>query len=702
MHFTEEETALLKTWVIKKLEDISDADADVLADYALALVSTEDTRDVARANCVENLRDFLPNNAEQFVDELFTAIATKTYDPSQSKPKTAPRTPQIPTGPKDNALEAMNASRKRSFQRDREDGPGQNGQYQGGNRPMKQLRRGGQGGFDRDGRQQQRSAQPFAPQQFSQPLHMNNLPSPQALPQLDPNDPVAMFALQQFMGAMTGMQTSGSPPKGMPFRLPGSTRRCRDYDMKGFCAVGASCPFDHGNEGFVLPTKGLEYDPANAMLNVAPQSNGGFDGFNGRGRSGMRGRGQGTNNFRGGGKRSDFSVLGPSRASTNTSIVVEQIPHDKLDEETVREFFSEFGEILEIVVHSDRKLAIVKYETKTGAKAAYESPKVVFDNRFVKVYWYNSEKFEQQHSGTPAAKSIKSGDVNMQVNVQIDHAGLARRQEEAQRKHDEARRQRDETEKQKATLDQKLKAMEAERKEMADLLVRKSSKGASPALAQNGGQEESEQTSGLRAQLAKLEAEAKELGIDPDAPETNGYDNFGGTPHRGRGGFRGRGRGRGRGFYQPYRGGWGGSPARCAGVMRLDNRPKTIAVSFTNDSSYDANDEALRQFLLFNSMEATAIAKHPDKDDTALITFEQRFEGENFMLAARSEIPHAGKVEASWYAGAPSAGVKVEEGTNGTHSNGWTDVKMEREGDANEREMYDSGEREEQDLDRFA
>jgi len=59
MHFTEAETEELKKWVVKKLEDISDADSDVLADYVLALVKSEESESQVRANCLENLEDFL-------------------------------------------------------------------------------------------------------------------------------------------------------------------------------------------------------------------------------------------------------------------------------------------------------------------------------------------------------------------------------------------------------------------------------------------------------------------------------------------------------------------------------------------------------------------------------------------------------------------------------------------------------------------
>lgn len=155
MHLDERESDLLKKWTIKKLEDISDADSDVLADYVLALVKTEDPIPVAQNNVVENLQDFLGNNTEKFVQEVFQAISTKSYDPA--RPPLKPTAP-IYHPPKRRSFEqpgVSNESRKRSYHDwDREeDTNGQIRSYQGGERPVKHARRGGRGFDPRGGRQ---------------------------------------------------------------------------------------------------------------------------------------------------------------------------------------------------------------------------------------------------------------------------------------------------------------------------------------------------------------------------------------------------------------------------------------------------------------------------------------------------------------------------------------------------------------------
>lgn len=623
---------LLKAWVIKKLEDISDADSDVLADYVLALAKSDEPESVAKASCADNLKDFLADSTGAFVDQLFYAIKTRSYDPGRpaSKPTAVPYHPPRFTSTEPPGQ--LNGSKKRSHHDwDKEEQAFSAGfipSFDGGDRPMKHARRGGRG-HDQRGRGQSR--QPYNLPQIPP------IPTPTGMPSFNLNDPT-QFAMQQLFGGMPGLPISN-----------GTRQRCFDYDVKGFCAAGSSCPYDHGNDPVVIPGFNQQYDPRSAALSKIEPSRTGYSNFaqadRGRGRGGSKGRARGTNNFRGGGRRSLHSQLGPSRDPANTTIVVESIPEEKCNEDSVHEFFSEFGTIDNITAEPEKKLALVKYDSHSAAKAAYESPKVVFDNRFVKVFWY---KTDGQPNDSPSksrrAEMKPSPDEEMQDANLIDPVELAKKQEEAQRKHDEARKQREEVEKQRLDVDAQLKAKEAERRKIADLIAKKARK-APPSQADTPSQNgaiESEQTKGLKAQLAKLEAEAKSLGLNPDET-TTGAGMF--SSHRGRGGFRGRPRGRG--YYLGYRGGHG--IGRGGAVMRLDNRPKTVAVTLTNGSYYD-HEEALRQFLLFNNLDSASLAKHSEREDTALIIFSQRFEGENFMaVAANSELLHIGKVELSWY-----------------------------------------------------
>jgi hypothetical protein len=367
MHLDDAASNLLKTWITAKLEKISDADSDVLADYVLALVKTDDPESVAKANCAENLNDFLHADTASFVDELYQAIATKSYDPS--RPPLKPAAP-IYQPLKRTSLEPPrlpNESRKRSrwHDWDREEeanGSGRLPAWDVGNRPFKQPRRGGRG-FERGGgRHAQTPTVPFGMIQNMPPMNTTN----PGMPSFDPNDPMAtMLAMHQTLTTiLTGNPNGTLPLNGSGFGAPPRPQRCRDYDTKGYCATGPSCPYDHSNDPFTVNGSNVEYDPNNsaaALLDVEPSRTGQFDVTQpGRGRGRGNARGRGGASFRGGGKRAEFSHIGPNRDGSFTSIVIEQIPDDKCDEQSVRDFFSEFGNIENINLQKEKKLAIVR------------------------------------------------------------------------------------------------------------------------------------------------------------------------------------------------------------------------------------------------------------------------------------------------------------------------------------------------------
>ncbi len=85
----------------------SDADSDVLADYVLALVKSEESDEKVKSNCLENLEDFLrerrytqrtalqteysryTSDTAEFVEDVFEAIRTKSYSPTSSAARSA-------------------------------------------------------------------------------------------------------------------------------------------------------------------------------------------------------------------------------------------------------------------------------------------------------------------------------------------------------------------------------------------------------------------------------------------------------------------------------------------------------------------------------------------------------------------------------------------------------------------------------------
>lgn len=542
-------------------------------------------------------------------------------------------------------------SRKRSYNDRYGESDGQDSHYGLGDRSIKQMRRGGgRGGrgdalTGRGGRGVGTLEQIFPMGGIpglaqSSPISFPGIPPPPPGFPFDPNDP---------MGAIIAMQAMGFPPlPGMPqfaqagsltgFEQPNAQRspgadvpaarkireRCRDYDTKGFCARGSACPFEHGMDHIVVPGQQDEYDPKNSvMLDIQKPTNvtngqSYFDNNRGNDRGRGRGRGRGdrgglTPNRRG---RAEFSHAGPNHDRSISTIVVEQIPEEKFNEQSVRDFFSEFGNILEATMQAYKRLAIVKYDDYGAAKRAYESPKVIFDNRFVKVYWYKPDAIP-----TPPANGVAIASSSMSPSgkgeemafdreqFERDSAAAQKRLEEKQKKMKETEVQRQALENQKEEL---AKKQQEEKKKLLEKLAAKGvGKAASPTASLSGtaksgdggmsptsGGKASAQTEALRAQLAALEAEARSLGLDTtlaDDPYSYRGRGRGRGIHRGVGTFAARGRGfdSTRGGYRGRGGPFGG---RGGAVYKLDNRTKKVAVSGV---SFDtAKDEGLRQYLL--------------------------------------------------------------------------------------------------------
>lgn len=505
-----------------------------------------------------------------------------------------------------------------------------------------------------------------------------------------PEDPnlTAMMAMQA-AGLLSAtfpvvppVADAGSPPPRKPVeRKVGE--RCKDYDQMGYCMKGDMCPYEHGNDPIVVKEEGGdEYDPNNSQLFNLGNVNGAgaFNnrnssrGGNDRGRG--RGRGRGGPHQGGRGGRSDISGQGPNFDRSNSTLVVEHIPEDKMNEEAIREFFSAFGNITEINLQQHRRLATVKFERWDMARKAYDSPAPIFDNRFVKVFWYrpdNTGAIPGRPTNSAAPVPAPVGRYGEEMEVDMDE--FKRKAEEAQKAHEAKMARKKAHEEALKELERKkeeLLKMEQEQKRilMEKLAKRKAQAGTtgtmdatpspatpatpvadekmmSPGTASTSAQKSAKdaETERLRAQLEALEAEAKSLGIESQEQQ---YSPF---PYRGRGRGRGAYRGAGRGFspyvppgagtpYGGYRG-RGGSVSVRGGAMRLDNRPKKVAVGGLDAPE---KEEGLKQYLLVGCAKTFAktftdilyqtigefesITPHPDKPNTVIVAFKDRITAE--------------------------------------------------------------------------
>lgn len=427
-------------------------------------------------------------------------------------------------------------------------------------RPRKQVARGGGGTLGRSGQLTKTptstvssfglssTAAPFIPNMFGQQL--------QSAPRLSIPDPMEAFNFFANMSTMMGM---GFPNLGFGAQ-DNPKPRCPDYETKGICKLGTFCLYDHG-EAVIVPAA-PEYDPTYTSFQAKPHSNGHQTA------NGHEGRFFGTKRHEG--NQVLFSPTGPSHGRDDT-VVVEQIPKDCFTEERVREFFGQFGAIVDVQMHAGKRLSIVKFSDHLAAQRAYDSPKVVFENRFVKVYWYKPEQLPQTN-GMARHKSVQSdipeiynedGDIEARM---LDEQFMAR-----QEKIDELEARITET---RRAIGVKM----LEKKHLQEPITLDS--------------------------LYKLQAEAQSLYEKSERAKAE------------------RATASGAGFSN------GREPSfvgRVGGVVRLDNRPRRLAVGGVESGS--AKERALKQHLL-NAKGCSGVRPHAERADTLVVGFEQRYQAE--------------------------------------------------------------------------
>ncbi|XXG99441.1 hypothetical protein Hte_005780 [Hypoxylon texense] len=285
MLFPESDASLLRAWIIKRLANTSDADADVLADYVLALLRHDGDVETIRKIFEEEIPDFLREDAAAFTDDVFQAIMYQSYRPGAPPappsnrhtlslphpqvdiPLASQYQPQLPYGAPPTAPPfAPGGSRKRTYN-DRDDNDvdiilnGQ-GSYTGAS-SYKQPRRGGsfaQRGGRSDDPYAMRDQHAFA-SPYPMPSNSGRYGQPSPAPYQPPQhgqgmplmDPAAL--MQQLGLSIPPVPELPKPVYSGVTPAPRRRRqRCRDYDTKGYCARGNNCRFEHGAE---LPTMPL-------------------------------------------------------------------------------------------------------------------------------------------------------------------------------------------------------------------------------------------------------------------------------------------------------------------------------------------------------------------------------------------------------------------------------------------------------------
>ena len=105
-----------------------------------------------------------------------------------------------------------------------------------------------------------------------------------------------------------------------------------------------------------------------------------------------------------------------------------------MNDAAIREWFTQFGPLKQIIIDSSWGKAILVYADYDSAAKAWNDPRPVFSNRFVKIWWKKSDP--------PQESQNLSGGIVDQVELEIAREAAKK----AQREHEEKQRRKEELE----------------------------------------------------------------------------------------------------------------------------------------------------------------------------------------------------------------------------------------------------------------
>ncbi|RKP24796.1 hypothetical protein SYNPS1DRAFT_29453 [Syncephalis pseudoplumigaleata] len=702
-----------------------DADPVVLADYVIALLKNDKPRDEMRELCAGQLEDFLGEYTASFVDNLLNMTASLDFLPPEARQQfmtgAPPPSSQQPAHANYGSTPDRERGRDRAHRDDYDRARGRNDPSDAmsgtdADRSYRRDRRHGSPARDRNWTRspsRRRSASPSS--RMARDSHRDSYddrrsqkrrdrPAPRGNAVPANGGPIPVW--NSDAGQMGGSAPGGAP---MAAALSGAAgarggghrrRRCHQFDQKGFCSRGDTCPYEHiqPNAMFAV-SEPIGYTPENAAggFDAAgmPSSSSSSYGTRGRGGSGGgarmgRGRGRGGGAFDSGGASA-------SSANARTILRVENISPEQCALDQINEYFRRFGTIVNIQVDAASRQALVQFSTNAEAYAAYSCQDAVFGNRFIKVFWHERLQNDYWQGGATAAdggsgsggggamemqpaSSQSDADVKAQqrqakleqildiqrkkeqlLQMQLEQQRLLQAQlnrtdlsandrtelQQALEKVDAAvRESQAETEhlrmqQQEAANSANLAAEQLRRdqldRELEDMQHQKAQTQENGAAAP--GEEPQSEEAMLRAKLAQLQKEAEELGIEA----AGGY--YGRGRGRGRargfGGWRGRGRGRGSMTWTPAMATGAQAPAAPT-AFRLDNRTTKIQVRDLTDEIKGALQAHFSRFGVVSDISTL------EAENRAIITYQSRHEAEKAAFSG-AQMEGVGTLKMSWY-----------------------------------------------------
>eukprot|EP00794_Sanderia_malayensis_P007433 gene7433-8255_t len=281
-----ENVEALRIWLTEKLKPICDADPSALAKYVVALLKKEKPLKELQDVCMDQLDVFLGDDTKVFVSKLFEALEDQSYLPSnqlQIKPgKEGAEEPVKDASGEDKNPEVVVEEKEEIVpevvQENNEEEPSKEEE-------VKEDKTEPSTSQHLDANRKRRSTGEHGHRQRNWRRGRENLASSfdhsgvkRARNDLDRS--MARGRPERSVSPFARRSPRRSSPPGRRHRPRRDRRRrseerrgykkrgrCRDYEEKGFCLLGESCPFDHGRDPVIVDDHRL---PGMLRLPVLP------------------------------------------------------------------------------------------------------------------------------------------------------------------------------------------------------------------------------------------------------------------------------------------------------------------------------------------------------------------------------------------------------------------------------------------------
>eukprot|EP01116_Phalansterium_solitarium_P015363 TRINITY_DN3389_c0_g1_i1.p1 TRINITY_DN3389_c0_g1~~TRINITY_DN3389_c0_g1_i1.p1 ORF type:complete len:987 (-),score=217.63 TRINITY_DN3389_c0_g1_i1:331-3291(-) len=314
----------LQAWLVEHLEPICVADPKVLGDYVIALLKKNEPRDLLLKTCIDELEDFLRDATSSFVHSLFDVLKEdKSGKVTLKIDSRRQRTPDDDDDDRDH--KHRRGERERDSRRHNDYDGKRRREADDVRRPYepypKASRTYDNRDRDRDDRSRRRDDDRGRDRREPPPVRAEPPPRVEPPPAasaaaaaLPPGhervDKSIEDRLSQPLGTLVRRRDGAGPPPPrmvpgfplpigpngafvppvllpppvpmVPLPIGSKSKRCEDYDTKGYCERGALCPYDHGYDFISTDATALEsmrtkpasepsYDPENPQVTAPAQ-----------------------------------------------------------------------------------------------------------------------------------------------------------------------------------------------------------------------------------------------------------------------------------------------------------------------------------------------------------------------------------------------------------------------------------------------